>query len=100
MKVCGSYVFTCKGDGGEASQFSAPVFHCAGSDPGTGSEHADSAQYTIIVTDRSALAVHNRRNRFIFQFSFRATITISVKENAYGLDANHQSFGFISSILL
>src|SRR5438105_9946986 len=76
------------------------MFHCAGSDPATGSEHAESAQYTIIATDRSALVSPNGRNRFIFRFSCRAPITILVKENAYLLDANNQSFGFIFSILV
>src|SRR5438445_1391304 len=30
------------------------MFHCAGSDPGTGSDHAGPAQYTIIASDKSA----------------------------------------------
>ena len=31
------------------------MFHCAGSEPGTGSDHTDTAQYTMIASDKSAL---------------------------------------------
>src|SRR6476620_5177092 len=38
---------TCKGGSGDAAQSSAPMFHCAGREPGTGSAKAGDAENSI-----------------------------------------------------
>src|SRR5215475_15650445 len=54
MNVCGSYACTCKGGCGDAAQSSAPIFHCAGREPGTGSARVDNADNNIPVSVNNA----------------------------------------------
>jgi hypothetical protein len=55
MKVCGSYAWTCKGGWDAAAQSSAPLFHCAGKEPCTGSDVADATHASTIASDNSEL---------------------------------------------
>src|SRR4030095_5536706 len=63
MNVCGSYLWTCKGGCGDAAQSSAPTFHCAGREPGTGSARANNADNNMAVSVSSEAALDGETKR-------------------------------------
>src|SRR5262245_61415644 len=93
INVCGSYLWTCKGGCGDATQSLAPMFHCAGKEPGTGSAqegNADNNMAASVSSTASRQRETKRTNSLASQWRDKggAASTIDIKVLLHAQDAN------------